>query len=217
MKLYTYWRSSAAYRVRIALNLKELEHELVPVDLGGDEHKQTEYRDLNPQGLVPYLVDGATGLGQSMAILEYLEEMYPPRNLLPDDTLERAAVRSFCNLIACDVHPLNNLRVLKYLTGPLGHDEKERDTWYANWIHHAFDAIEVELESHADKGPYCFGDQVTLADCLLVPQVYNARRFDVPLYKYPRIVTVADACNHLEPFIVASPDNQPDTPEHLET
>ncbi len=215
IRLYSYWRSTAAYRVRIALNLKGLEHELVTVDLAEGEHKHDAYRATNPQGLVPYFRDGTISIGQSMAILEYLEEAYSDRPLLPHGNPERQQIRSFCNLIACDVHPLNNLRVLKYLSGELGVSDEQRNTWYAHWIHQAFDALEAELESHADDGPYSFGSEVTLADCLLVPQVYNARRFDVPLYDYPRIVTIVDACNHLEPFIKASPDNQPDTPQHL--
>ncbi len=215
VRLYSYWRSSAAYRVRIALNLKDIDYELVAVNLAEGEHKADVYRETNPQGLVPFLEDGSVSIAQSMAILEYLEEAYSQRPLLPHGNPQRQQVRALCNLIACDVHPLNNLRVLKYLSGDLDASDQQRKAWYTHWIHQAFDAVETELESHADDGPYCFGSDVTLADCVLVPQVYNARRFDVPLYDYRRIVTIVDACNHLEAFIAASPDNQPDAPPGL--
>lgn len=208
IRLYTYWRSSAAYRVRIALNLKQLEHELIPVNLVEGEHKEPDYRARNPQGLVPFLDDGKVTIGQSLAILEYLEETCPAPALLPADSPGRAAVRSFCDLICCDVHPLNNLRVLKYHGWRLDVQDDDRDRWYAHWIHEAFRAIESQL---ADRdGPYVFGESVTLADLCLVPQVYNARRFKVPLDEYPRILAVDAACSELSEFAAAAPENQPD-------
>ena len=210
LRLYTYWRSSAAYRVRIALHLKQLEHELVPVDLAEDEHKQDDYRARNPQGLVPFLDDGNVAIGQSLAILEYLEDRYPNPALLPVDAADRAAVRSFCDVICCDVHPLNNLRVQKYLVGVLDADDAARDTWYAHWIYEAFRAIESQLANR--DGPYAFGTSVTLADLCLIPQVYNARRFNVPLDDYPHIVAVDSACRELPAFVSAAPENQPDAP-----
>lgn len=208
VKLYTYWRSSAAYRVRIALNLKQLEHELIPINLVKGEQRENAYRERNPQGLVPFLEDGAVAIGQSLAILEYLEETYPEPALLPAGIPERAAVRSFCNLICCDVHPLNNLRVLKYHGWRLDVQDDERDRWYAHWIHEAFRAIELQLEDR--DGPYTFGQAVTFADLCLVPQIYNARRFKVPLDEYPRLVAVVDRCNELPAFQAAVPEKQPD-------
>lgn len=210
IRLYSYWRSSAAYRVRIVLNIKRLDHEIVPVSLVNDEHRKQEYRAVNPQMLVPFLDDGQVAIGQSQAILEYLDEAYPEPQLLPDSINRRARVRSFCNLICCDVHPLNNLRVLEYLTGELGIDVGQRQAWYAHWVKAGFDAAEVELTTFADEGPFAFGAQLTLADVCLVPQVYNARRFDVRLDDYPRLVAVADACNELEAFRAAVPERQPD-------
>jgi len=206
IKLYSYWRSSAAYRVRIALNLKELEHEIVSVSLapGVSEHRGDEYRARNPQMLVPFLEDGDLGIAQSMAILEYLEEAYPDVPLLPVGEPVRSKVRSFCNLIACDIHPLNNLRVMNYIRDEFGADPK--GDWYAHWIHEGFKAAEVM----ASDGPFVFGDEVTLADAFLVPQVYNARRFKVPLDAYPKLVTITDNCNELPAFRDASPESQPD-------
>ena len=208
IKLYTYWRSSAAYRVRIALNLKRLEHELIPVNLVKGEQKESAYRTRNPQGLIPFLDDGKVAIGQSLAILEYLEETYPEPALLPARSAVRAEVRSFCNLICRDVHPLNNLRVLKYHGWRLDVPDDERDRWYAHWIHEAFRAIELQLEDR--DGPYTFGQSVTLADLCLMPQVFNARRFKVPLDEYPRLVAVVDRCNELPAFQASAPEKQPD-------
>jgi len=212
MRLYGYWRSSATYRVRLALQLKKLPYETVAVSLQPDksEHRQDQYRERNPQMLVPYLEDGDFGIGQSQAILEYLEECYPGPSLLPDDVQQRAAVRSFCNLICCDIHPLNNLRVLQYLKEQLGVTDTQRDTWYANWIHAGFRAAEIVAQSNAQAGPFAFGASVTLADCCLVPQIYNARRFNVPLHDYPRLVAVDSHCNSLPEFAASVPENQPD-------
>ena len=215
IRLYTYWRSSAAYRVRIALNLKGLDYEAVPISLapGESEHRKDDYRALNPQMLVPFFDDGNVAIGQSMAILEYLEEAHPATPLLPSDEPLRSKVRAFCNMIACDIHPLNNLRVLQYLSGPLGVSDQQRSAWYTQWVSAGFRAAEQISVSHSHDGPYVFGKDLTLADALLVPQMYNARRFDVPLDEYPRLVSVVDACNELPAFIDAAPENQPDFPE----
>ena len=207
IKLYSYWRSSAAYRVRIALNLKELEHEIVPVSLapGVSEHRSEAYRARNPQMLVPFLEDGELGIAQSMAILEYLEETYPDFPLLPAEEPLRSKVRAFCQMIACEIHPLNNLRVMNYIKTRFNADPTV--DWYAHWIREGFKAAE-QLASH---GPFVFGDVVTLADALLVPQVYNARRFKVLLDDFPRLVAATEHCNSLEPFRDAAPEAQPDT------
>ena len=210
--LYSYWRSTAAYRVRLALNLKGIAYEAVSVSLlpGAAEHRQDDYRSRNPQMLVPYLEDGDFGVGQSQAILEYLEETSPATPLLPDSAKQRAVVRSFCNSICCDIHPLNNLRVLMYLKEELGVSDEQRDDWYANWIHEGFRAAEIVAKEHADDGSFVFGESVTLADCCLVPQIYNARRFNVPLDDYPRLVEIDTHCNSLDEFASAIPELQPD-------
>jgi len=212
IRLYSYWRSSAAYRVRLALNLKELEYETVSVSLvpGESEHRQDDYRKRNPQMLVPFLEDGDFSTGQSMAILEYLEEAYPETQLLPESKEDRAAVRSFCNSICCDVHPLNNLRVLLYLKGELGVSDEQRDAWYAKWVHEGFRAAEIVAVKNAAAGPFVFGESVTLADTCLIPQIYNARRFNVPLDDYPRLVAIDEHCASLPTFADAIPENQPD-------
>ncbi len=213
-RLYTYWRSSAAYRVRIALNLKGIDYQPVPVSLkpGDDEHRGDAYRAVNPQMLVPFFDDGKVAIGQSMAILEYLEETCPQTPLLPDSEPLRSKVRAFCNAIACDIHPLNNLRVLKYLADEFGVSDGQKSGWYAHWITEGFRACEHMSVSHAHDGPYAFGKDLTLADVLLVPQMYNARRFEVPLDEFPRLAAVTDACNELDAFIVAGPENQADCP-----
>ena len=206
IRLYSYWRSSAAYRVRIALNLKGLDYEIVPVSLapGVSEHRGEAYRAKNPQMLVPYLEDGELGIAQSMAILEYLEEAYPGMHLLPQAEPARSQVRAFCNMIACDIHPLNNLRVMNYIKKEFGADPT--GDWYAHWIHEGFRAA----EALASDGPYVFGDTVTLADALLVPQVYNARRFKVPLDDFPKLIAATNACNELTAFQDAAPEAQSD-------
>jgi len=212
IRLYSYWRSSAAYRVRLALNLKGLDFETVSVSLapGEAEHRKESYRARNPQMLVPFLEDGDFSSGQSQAILEYLEETYPEPTLLPKPAQERAAVRSFCNSICCDIHPLNNLRVLLYIKGELGVSDEQRDSWYANWIHEGFRAAEIVAAENAAAGPFVFGESVTLADTCLIPQIYNARRFNVPLDDYPRLVAVDAHCASLPAFVDAIPENQPD-------
>jgi len=206
IRLYSYWRSSAAYRVRIALNLKGLDHKIVPVSLapGVSEHRGDAYRAKNPQMLVPYFEDGELSLSQSMAILEYLEEAYPGVHLIPQSEPARSQVRAFCNLIACDIHPLNNLRVMSYIKSEFEADPL--DDWYAHWIHEGFRAAEALVSD----GPYVFGNTVTLADAFLVPQVCNARRFKVPLGDYPKLVAATDACNELTAFQDAAPEAQSD-------
>jgi maleylacetoacetate isomerase len=209
VKLYSYFRSSAAYRVRIALNLKGLPYETVPIHLvkGGGQNKSPEYRAVNPQMRVPALAlpDGDV-LVQSLAIIEYLDETHPQPPLLPADALARAKVRALAQIIACDIHPLNNIGPLRYLKNPLAHEQAEIDVWYHHWILEGFDAVEAMI----GPGPYSFGVQVTLADICLVPQVFNARRLKVPLDKFPRIVAADAACNALPAFAQARPENQPD-------
>ncbi|MCP2040066.1 maleylacetoacetate isomerase/maleylpyruvate isomerase [Neisseria sp. HSC-16F19] len=211
MKLYTYYRSSAAYRVRIALNLKNIPHESAFVHLvkAGGEHKQAAYAALNPQQLVPALEDKGRVLTQSLAIIEYLDETHADTPLLPADAAGRARVRAMAQLIACDTHPLNNLRVLRYLQNTLAADEAARNDWYRHWVQESFAALETLLQS-ADTGRFCHGDSPSLADCCLVPQVYNARRFHVDLSPYPTIVRIDAECAALPAFQAAAPENQPD-------
>lgn len=211
-KLFGYWRSTAAYRVRIALNLKQVSYENVSVHLvkdGGEQH-QPDYRSLNPQGLVPLLVDGDFRLNQSTAILEYLDEKYSNPLLLPESLEEKAKVRAFCQEIACDIHPLNNLRVLQYLSGPLAVDDKAKSDWYAHWIHQGFNALESELKQSSSDGRYCFGSKISMADLYLVPQVYNAMRFNVDLSSFPTICAINDHCLTHQAFSDAAPERQPD-------
>jgi len=212
IRLYSFWLSSAAYRVRIALNFKGLDYKTIPVSLvaDGGDHRKTDYRTINPQMLVPYFDDGRVSIGQSQAILEYLEEAHQDPPLLPQSIERCAEVRAFCNLICCDIHPLNNLRVRQYLRETLGADKDQVNTWYAHWITVGFDAAEALIGDYADDGDYAFGAEVTLADVCLVPQVYNARRYNVSLDAFPRIVAVADACDELEAFSKAAPEQQPD-------
>ncbi|MCF8474709.1 MAG: maleylacetoacetate isomerase [Emcibacter sp.] len=209
MELYGYFRSSAAYRVRIALNLKELDYSLIPVSLLSGDHKKNDYLQKNPQGFVPYFVDGDVAVGQSMAILEYLEENYPSNALLPTNAFGRARVRQLSHIIACDIHPLDNLRVLKYITGELGLSEDQKTAWYHHWIIEGFKAFEILL-SDGNSGKFCHGDQVTFADVCLVPQVYNARRFNCPLEAFPNIIRIVENCNKLNSFMQAMPENQTD-------
>lgn len=213
IKLYSYWRSSAAYRVRLALILKGLEYETVPVSLmpGVSEHRQDAYRERNPQMLVPFLEDGDFSSGQSMAILEYLEEAYPTPELLPESQQDCADVRSFCNSICCDIHPLNNLRVQLYLKKELGADDSAVRTWMTHWMHEGFRSAELTAAAH--DGPFVFGESVTLADCCLIPQLYNAHRFEIPLDDFPTIVAVESHCLKLPEFEQALPENQPDADE----
>jgi maleylacetoacetate isomerase/maleylpyruvate isomerase len=212
IKLYSYWRSTAAYRVRLALNIKQVSYSQVPVHLvkdGGEQH-QPEYIEINPQKLVPTLVDDSVIIGQSMAILEYLEEKYPQRSLLPTSLAERAKNRQLCQMIASDVHPLNNLRVLKYLSKELKVENGDKDKWYHHWLKLGFDAFEKVLEKDGQTGPYCFGGELTLADVCLIPQIYNAKRFNFSLDAYSRLNEINDNCLQLTRFQDAIPENQPD-------
>ena len=210
IRLYSYWHSSAAYRVRLALNLKGLEYAIVPVSLlpGVAEHRQDDYRSRNPQMLVPFLEDRDFSSGQSMAILEYLEEAYPTPELLPESQQECADVRSFCNSICCDIHPLNNLRVQLYLRKELGADDAALHAWMTHWMHEVFRSAELTAVTH--DGPFVFGEAVTLADCCLVPQLYNAHRFDIPLDDFPTLLAVEKHCLSLPEFKAAVPEKQPD-------
>jgi maleylpyruvate isomerase len=209
VKLYSYFRSSAAYRVRIALNLKGLPYEMVPVHLtkdGGRQHTP-EFIAINPQARVPALeLPSGEVLTQSLAIIEYLDDIHPEPPLLPADALDRAKSRAIAQMIACDIHPLNNLIALQYLKRQLKHEQPEIDAWYHHWITEGFTALEKLLA----PGPYACGSQVTLADICLVPQVANARRFKVPLDKFPKISGVDAACLKLSAFDKARPENQPD-------
>ncbi len=206
MKLYTYFRSSAAYRVRIALNLKGVPYESVPVNLLKGEQRGEAYGAVNPQKRLPALDIGGAVLVQSPAILEYLDEVYPEPPLLPVGAVNRAKVRAVASIVGCDIHPLNNLGPLNYLKKTLAHDQPVADEWYAHWVHEGFQAIEAMIES----GPYCFGPRVSLADIYLVPQVFNARRFNIPLDSYPKIVAADAACAELAAFQDAAPERQPD-------
>ncbi|MGL6232265.1 maleylacetoacetate isomerase [Aeromonas rivipollensis] len=208
LQLFGYWRSSASFRVRLVLQLKGLGYEQHPVNLRQGEQKEKAYRRVNPQGLVPFLIDGDVQLGQSVAIMEYLDETYPAYPLMPSAPEERARVRQIVNMIACDTHPLNNLRVLNYLEQELGQSKTARDAWYRHWIDETFTALEPLLMTTA--GVYCVGNEVTLADCMLVPQVYNARRFNMTLDDYPTIARIVANCEQLQAFIKAAPANQPD-------
>ena len=212
LTLYSYFRSSAAYRVRIALNLKGQTYQTVPVHLlrEGGVQRSAGYRARNPQGLVPFLETESGGFGQSLAILEYLEGSVPAPALLPAEPAARARVRAFAQHIACDIHPLNNLRVLQYLTGTLGISEDAKLAWIQHWIAEGFRALEAEVEQHNPSGPYCFGEQLTFAEVCLVPQWFNAERFQCDLTPYPRLAAVVKACNELPAFQAAQPSRQPD-------
>ncbi|MEA2987494.1 MAG: hypothetical protein QOG83_205 [Alphaproteobacteria bacterium] len=209
MKLYSYFRSSAAYRVRIAFNLKGLSYDTIAIHLQkeGGQNLKPEYRAINPLMRVPTLkLDSGELLTQSLAIIEYLDEVHPQPALLPRDPVDRAKVRALAQLIACDIHPINNLGPLRYLKNVLGHDQVKIDAWYHHWVLMGFDALEAMVQ----PGPYAFGAEVTLADICLVPQVANARRLKVPLERFPKIVAIDAACAKLPAFDKARPDNQPD-------
>lgn len=209
MVLYGYALSSAAYRVRIALALKDLQVTLKALDLRAGEQRLEDYLQINSQGLVPALaLDDDAVLTQSVAIIEYLDEIYPHPPLLPQSPLARARVRALAQAITCDVHPLNNLRVLKYLESEMGQDQAARTTWYRHWVQVGFDALERWLVRDEASGRFCHGDAPTLADVCLVPQVANARRFTVDLTAYPRIVGIDAACRELPQFQRAAPDRQ---------
>ncbi len=211
LTLYDYWRSSACYRVRIALNLKGLACTLKPVHLlrdGGEQH-DPDYREVNPQEVVPALVDGQRVIRQSLAIIEYLDETRTAVPLLPPLPRDRAHVRGLAQLVACDIHPLNNLRVMQYLERELGTDTAARERWTRHWIELGFRAFEAILAADAATGEFCHGDTPGLADACLVPQVYNAKRFGVDLAPYPTIAAINDRCLALPEFDAARPENQP--------
>jgi maleylacetoacetate isomerase len=210
IKLYGYFRSSAAFRVRIALNLKKLEYETAPIHLRRNDQSKSDYLAVNPQGLVPTLVDDGRTLIQSLAIIEYLDETHPEPPLLPRLTADRAWVRGLAEIVACDIHPINNLRVLRYLTHSLGHDEAAIARWYNHWIDAGFQALEGLLAGDSRTGTFCHGDAPGLADITLVPQVVNAERYRLDLAPYPTIGRIFRHCMTLEPFRAAHPDNQPD-------
>ncbi|MBV8131253.1 MAG: maleylacetoacetate isomerase [Alphaproteobacteria bacterium] len=210
MKLYSYFRSSAAFRVRIALNLKKLEYETAPIHLRRNDQTRPDYLAVNPQGLVPTLEDGSRTLIQSLAIIEYLDETYPDPPLLPHDPSDRARVRALSEIVACDIHPINNLRVLRYLTHSLGHDEAAIASWYNHWIAAGFQALEKLLTEDPRTGACCHGGTPSLADVALIPQVVNAERYRLDLTPYPTIIRIFRHCMGLEPFMAAHPDNQPD-------
>ena len=209
MKVYTYFRSSAAYRLRIALNLKGLSGDMVSIHLqkDGGQNRKPEYRAINPQMRVPALrLDSGEVLTQSLAIIEYLDEVDPQPPLLPRDPVERAKVRALALAIACDIHPLNNTSPLRYLKNVLGQEQSKIDAWYHHWVLEGFEALETMVR----PGPYAFGGEVTLADVCLVPQIYNARRLKVPLERFPKLVAIDAACAKLPAFEQARPENQPD-------
>jgi len=212
MKLHGYFRSSAAFRVRIALNLKKLDYDTALVNLQAGEQVSAQYRAVNPQGRVPALeIDGRVFL-QSLAIIEYLDETVAEPPLLPRDALGRARVRALANIIACDIHPLNNLAVLNYLKNRLEVDQDKRTEWYRHWVKQGFDAIEPLLAGDRETGRFCHGDRPGLADICLVPQVFNAQRFDCDLAPYPTICRIFDTCMALDAFERAQPSRQPDAP-----
>ncbi len=210
MILHTYFRSSAAYRVRIGLNLKGLAYEPRFFHLGRGEHGRADNRAVNPQGFVPTLIDGGRPLVQSLAILEYLEETHPQPPLLPDNPADRARVRAMAQIVSADIHPLNNLRVLNYLRSRLDQDESGVLAWTQTWIRAGFQALETLLATGDRSGGFCFGDGPGLADCCLVPQVASARRFKVAVEDYPTIAAIDAACLAMQEFADAAPQNQPD-------
>jgi maleylacetoacetate isomerase len=214
VKLYTYFRSSAAFRVRIALNLKGLPYDPVFVHLPRGEHRKPEYAAVDPQGLVPTLVDeSGRALSQSLAIIEYLDETHPRPRLLPEDARGRARVRSLSLLVACEIHPLNNLRTLQHLRRALGQNEEQINAWYRHWIADGLAKLEADLnrgDGGGGGGRFCYGDAPTMADCCLVPQIFNAKRYDSDLAPYPALMRIFDACMTLEAFDRAQPSKQPD-------
>ena len=216
LRLYGFWRSSAVYRVRIALNLKGQDYETVPVHLvkdGGEQHTAA-FAELNPQELVPVLKHGHRILRQSLAIIDYIDETWPEPPLLPSVARDRQRVRAIAQMIACEIHPLNNLRVQKYLETTFGATEAQREEWTRHWITEGFQALEKVLADNPSTGTFCEGDVPTMADCCLVPQVYNANRFKVDMSAFPTIRRINDACLETEEFDKARPENQPDAPKN---
>lgn len=212
MQLYNFFRSGTSHRLRIALNLKGLAYDYVPVSLTNEEHLGATFKAINPQGLVPALVDEGRVLIQSPAIIEWLEERHPTPPLLPANPEERARVRALAAIVGCDIHPINNRRILEYLRKRLGCDEAAVTAWCATWIDAGFAALEALLAADTARGDFCFGGAPSLADVYLIPQVESARRFKVDLAPYPTIVAVDAACNRLDAFRLAAPAMQPDAP-----
>lgn len=212
MKLYNYFRSSASFRVRIALNLKGLPYEYAVVHLtkGGGQQFAPEFRAINPDALIPVLDDEGQRLTQSLAIIEYLEETHPEPPLLPTAPLERAYVRAIALGIACEIHPLNNLRVLRYLVRDLKVTDEQKDAWYRHWVQEGLAAIEARLVAENRCGRYALGSQVTLADVVIVPQIFNAKRFDCRLDHVPTVMRIFEHCMELPAFVDAQPARQPD-------
>ena len=210
MKLYTFFRSSASFRVRIAMNCKGLKYEPAIVSLPKAEHLDAKYKSVTSQGLVPALEDAGRILTQSLAIIEYLDEVHPGPKLLPSDPLDRAYVRALSQIVACEIHPLNNLRTLKYIRSAYKLDEEGVNTWYRHWIAEGFRMLESFLAENKKHGKYCFRDQVTMADCCLVPQVFNAMRYSCDLEPFPAVMRIHEACMKLDAFVLAQPSKQPD-------
>jgi len=210
VKLYNYFRSSAAYRVRIALALKGLAYEYISVHLTRGEQRAAGYVAINPQSLVPFLEDGDVRTAQSLAIIEYVEERHPSPPLLPATPEARARVRAIALAIACDIHPLNNLRVLRYITKVLGADDEAKNAWYRHWVEVGLSALETQLSSDTETGTFCHGDTPTLADVCLVPQLANARRYDIALDAWPTLLSIDERCRALPAFAAAAPERQPD-------
>lgn len=209
MKLHSFFNSSASYRVRIALNLKGIEWVTLPVNLRSGEQNSTQFKSLNPAGMVPTLEHGNLKLSQSLAIIDYLDQAFPNPVLIPKKMEDRQKVLEISLLIACEIHPLNNVRVLKYLTGPLKLSEEIKNQWYEHWILEGFNLLEKILTTSSNSG-FCVGSSPTMADCFLIPQVANAKRMNINLDDYPRIMSINDHCLKLEEFKKASPSNQPD-------
>ena len=208
--LHGFWRSSASYRVRIALNLKSIDYVQQNYALGKKEHKSEEFLSKNPQGLVPALeIDGVV-MTQSLTIIEYLDHFKEENRLLPLDPMERARVQSIAYAIACEIHPLNNLRILQYLKNELGHDQNEVDIWYRHWVNEEFTALEKKLSSENETGKFCHGDTPGFADTFLIPQIYNAQRFECDLSGFPTLMRINEACLNMDEFADAVPENQPD-------
>ena len=210
MKLYNYFRSSASFRVRIAMGLKGLDYEYLPIHLQKGEQTQEPFASVSPERLVPLLQDGEHSISQSLAIIEYLDETHPEPPLLPKDPVGRARVRALSLDIACEIHPLNNLRVLKYLVKDLGVSDEAKNGWYRHWVETGLEAVERQLADSKDSGRFCHGDTPTMADCTLVPQIFNAQRFGCRLEHVPTVMAVYERCMEHPAFIAAQPSNCPD-------